>query len=355
MNEKLRNATIDKEKSNSEADYFGLTLWLAYSHAMAEFDFTPRLAIWSPERRCGKSLLLEVISYLVPKSRIASGISPAALFRLTQDEPETVMLIDEADAIFGRYGNKESNEPLRSLLNSGFKRGQMIVRCDPKTFKPQEFQVFCPVVLAGIGTNAIPEAVKDRSIIIEMRRKYPHESITEFESDEVDEIFLPTRQLLSDAVESIRSEFRGLHPTMPKELNPRVRDAWKPLYRIVQALESRRTEKVWSGRAQVASLALSIRQEDPDEVSLQLRCLQDIRDVFIDDRMKSVDLVQALRNLEESPWSTSVELSTHLLAKLPRNYIIHSRPFSGGKVRGYRVEDFQESWKRYSPTPPTSE
>lgn len=334
-------------------DYVALTVWLAYSHAVSEFDFSPRLAITSPEKRCGKSLLLEIISYLVPKARLASSISAPALFRITEKEPETVLLLDEADAIFGRYGNKENNEPLRSLLNSGFKRGQVVTRCEPPTFQPKDFQVFCPVVLAGIGTQAIPETVGDRSVIIEMRRKYPFETIQEFESDEVDELFTPLRILLSQAVGIHKSKLRTLRPIMPTELNPRARDVWKPLYKVAQALETHLPDKVWTGRVIEASLALSAKEADIDDVSLPLRCLREIRQVFVGERMTSKDLVWALNGLEESPWGDTVRLTTHLLARFLRNYKIYPHAFGGGSVRGYYLKDFDQAWALYdqSPTP----
>jgi hypothetical protein len=60
-----------------------------------------------------------------------------------------------------------------------------VLRCDGNNFEPREFQIFAPIALAGIGTTAIPETVADRAIMVEMRRMLPHETITEFESDEV--------------------------------------------------------------------------------------------------------------------------------------------------------------------------
>lgn len=60
INSLLRKSIILK----SDSHYYALTLWIAYCHVISEFDFSPRLGIWSPEKRCGKSLLLEIIQQI---------------------------------------------------------------------------------------------------------------------------------------------------------------------------------------------------------------------------------------------------------------------------------------------------
>jgi hypothetical protein len=39
-----------------------VTLWIAATHTLPAFQHAPRLAIKSPEKRCGKSRLLDVIA-----------------------------------------------------------------------------------------------------------------------------------------------------------------------------------------------------------------------------------------------------------------------------------------------------
>jgi hypothetical protein len=332
----LRRVVILK----SEHHYTALALWITYCHATSEFDFAPRLGIWSPEKRCGKSLLLEVVSYLVPNPRMTSSISVAALFRMIEKDESQVFLIDEADATFGKTGDREKAEALRQVLNSGFKRGQVVWRCDGKSFEPREFRVFCPVALAGIGTNSIPETVADRSIMIEMRRKLPGEKILEFQSDEVETIFTPLRDRLSEWVATNSPNFRSSQPSMPSELNPRARDLWKPLFKIAESAGLK-----WEGKVANAALALSLGDTEPDEASLPLRLLSDIREVFVGDRMSSKDLIFALRQNEESPWPTMEKFNPSLLAHFLKNYGV--KPHSFGNVRGYYKSHFQDPWKRY--------
>lgn len=331
----------------SQSHYDALTLWIAHTYCVSEFDFTPRLGVWSPEKRCGKSLLLEVISYLVQTKAMTSSISPAALFRVIAKNESTVILMDESDTVFGRNGDKEKAEALRALMNSGFKRGLPAIRCEMPSLEVKEFPTFSPMVIAGIGTSAIPETVADRSILIEMRRKTASERIREFESDEVEEIFTPLRESLSEWVDSISGYLRTTKPEMPSELNSRARDVWKSLFKIAESAGSEWTSKAWS-----ASLALSSDSSEDDEVSLSLKLLGDIREVFVGDRMTTKELLNVLRQEEESPWSYLQSFNPHFLARMLKDYGIHPKPFSGGKVRGYLRLSFEDAWHRYLPESP---
>ena len=328
----------------SEYHYDSLALWIAHTYAISEFDFTPRLGVWSPEKRCGKSLLLEVISYLVQKSLMTSSISPAALFRVIAKNESTVILMDESDTVFGRNGDKEKAEALRQVMNAGFKRGVPAIRCEPPSMDAKLFPTFGPMVIAGIGTSAIPETVADRSILIEMRRKTPHQYIREFESDEVEEIFSPLRERLAQWVGHNSKGFRSSKPQMPSELNSRARDVWKPLYKIAESAGDE-----WKDKARIASLALSSDSQREDEESLSLKLLSDIRGVFEGDQMATKDLLKTLREEEESPWSYLPSFNPHFLARMLKDYGIHPKPFSGGKVRGYHRKSFEDSWSRYLP------
>lgn len=327
----------------SDEHYWALTLWIVYAHAVGEFDFSPRLAIWSPEKRCGKSLLLEIVSLLVPNARMTSSISPSALFRLAERDENTVFLIDESDTVFGRNGDRERAEALRGLLNSGFKRGLVVTRCEPPKFEPKDFHVFAPVALAGIGTNSIPETVADRSIVIEMRRKFPNEKIREFQSDEIEALFDPIREAVATYVKIRGREFRGLRPEMPKELNPRACDIWRPLFKIAHT-----AGKEWLTKVATASINLSGGEADSEDSSLPLRLLDDIRSIFEGERMTSRDLMQALNEIEEAPWGKgTIHLNTHYLARMLRNYGVKPKAFGGGRVRGYFRKDFEEPWALY--------
>jgi hypothetical protein len=337
----LRKVVILK----SDEHYWALTLWIAFCYSIPEFDFAPRLCFWSPEKRCGKSLALEVVSHLLPNPLVTSSISSASLFRILDKDKTKVILIDESDTVFGNRGDKEKAEALRQLLNASFKRGLSVLRCEGNNFEPKEFQIFAPIALAGIGTTAIPETVADRAIMVEMRRMLPHETITEFESDEVEGIFNPIKEKLEAFARSNESHYRNLRPDLPRDsLNARARDLWKPLYKVAEC-----AGEEWIKKVQIASVALSAGEVEPEEASNSLRLISDIRDVFREgeDRVTTKDLLERLRDLEESPWAYWEKFNPSVLAHYLKNYGVKPKPFSGGKVRGYYRKSFEDPWNRY--------
>jgi hypothetical protein len=348
INDLLKKLVILK----NEETYWALTLWLAHTYAIKEFDFTPRLAIWSPEKRCGKSLLMEITSYLIEKPRMTSSISVSALFRTIEQFEGTVVFLDETDRTFGRDANREKANDLIQICNSGFKRGSTVIRTEGKDFKIKEFKVFCPVVLAGIGINSIPETIADRSILIEMRRKYPNESIQEFESDQIDEIFEPLRKFLREWIDENSNKFRQARPEMPSELNSRARDVWKGLFKIAESAGDTWKEKAWN-----ACLVLQVGREGEDEVSWKLRLLEDIRRVFDGDRMGTQELLDALKTIEDASYKFNERFNSHYLSNGLKDYGIKSEQLTprtthgeeGKQYRGYRRSSFKEAWKRYLP------
>lgn len=346
----LKNALTETEELlrklivlKLDAHYWALTLWIAFCYSIPQFDHAPRLCFWSPEKRCGKSLALEVVSHLLPNPLMTSSISSASLFRILDRDTSKVILIDESDTVFGRNGDKEKAEALRQLLNASFKRGQSVIRCEPPKYEPREFKIFAPIALAGIGTSAIPETVADRALMIEMRRMLPNEQILEFESDEVEKYFFPIKEKLQNFATENESRYRELRPELPREsLNPRARDLWKPLYKVAECAGDE-----WIKKALLASVALSSGESDPEEASLSLRLLSDTREVFTEDQITTKDLIERLRGLEESPWAYLERFNPSVLAHLLKNYSIRPKPFSGGKVRGYYRKSFEDSWSRY--------
>ena len=330
----------------TEDHYVALTLWIAFCHAVKEFDFAPRLAIWSPEKRCGKSLLLEVITYLVPKSRLRTSVSSSALFRSIAKDESSVFLIDEADTVFGKKIGSERAEELRMIVNSGFKRGATVMRSNPTTFEPMEFTVFSPIALAGIGKDSIPETILDRSVKIEMRRKLYSEKILEFQLDEAEEIFGDLARKLSNELGS--ASMRDLRPELPEELNARAKDCWKPLFKIATYFGNE-----WEEKCRVASVALEQEADDPEDSSLSKRLLSDCRTVFKGDRMPTIDLVHALCALEEAPWRGQ-DLNANRLAFLLKPYGVKPVVFYSEdrkQVRGYKRVQFEDPWGRYLTNP----
>ena len=78
---------------------------------------TAYLSVTSPEKRSGKTRLLEVLRLLVANPWLTGGTTKAALVRKV-DKDSPTLLLDESDAAFS--GDREYSEALRGVLNNGF-------------------------------------------------------------------------------------------------------------------------------------------------------------------------------------------------------------------------------------------
>src|SRR5438105_10125785 len=87
-----------------------LALWILHTYAFELRDVSTYLGIESPEKRCGKTTLLTVLSELVNRPEVAANISSPAFYRMIEEARPT-LLIDEADTVL--HGNDE----LRGILN----------------------------------------------------------------------------------------------------------------------------------------------------------------------------------------------------------------------------------------------
>src|SRR5262249_40597969 len=111
----------------NESQPFVVALWIVHSWVPDAFDYTPYLWVYSPEKQCGKTRLLDCLELLVPKPWRAILPSEAVLFRTIENDPPT-LLLDELDAVFTN-SKDDRKEALRALLNAGFERKATIPRC----------------------------------------------------------------------------------------------------------------------------------------------------------------------------------------------------------------------------------
>jgi putative DNA primase/helicase len=145
-----------------------LALWVLHAHAFEASFITPRLAIASPEMRCGKSTVLKIVRALAPRPLLASNVTAAALFR-TIELVRPTLLVDEADTFL------PDNEELRGVLNSGHDRTGEVIRVVGDDHEPRRFSTWAPVAMAAIGK--LPGTLADRSVAIPMQRKAAGERV----------------------------------------------------------------------------------------------------------------------------------------------------------------------------------
>jgi hypothetical protein len=116
-------ALIEEHVSVSAEERLAITLWILHTWVYDRFVITPRLALLSPVRGCGKTTALSLIELLIPEGTRVDSTTPAAIYHQLDRHHLTTLLIDEADNLdLGR------NPPLRSVFNSGHRRGGKVER-----------------------------------------------------------------------------------------------------------------------------------------------------------------------------------------------------------------------------------
>jgi putative DNA primase/helicase len=322
-----------------------LTLWIAFTHAFAEAETSPRLAIVSPAMRCGKTRLLDVLGMLCPRAVSASNLSPSAIFRAIDAEQPT-LLIDEADT-FAR-----DNDELRGLLNSGHTRtSAYVIRSVPTPdggWQAKRFSTWAPIAVAAIGK--LPPTWMDRSIVIAMRRKLPSQSVERLTRRNVaarEQAAMLASKLARFAADNLDA-LRNAEPAIPAALNDRAADNWDLLLAIANVAGL-------GAEARAAALALSGDRETDADDSLSIRLLYDIKSILDDgprERIGSSELCDALTKLETSPWASITRgkpLTPARLARMLKSYEILPSRDRGGST--YRVSDFDDAFSRYLPRP----
>jgi putative DNA primase/helicase len=321
------------------ADAIALWILLAYCHHAVYVS--PILALISPERRCGKTTALGLVSGLVPNSIATANITSAALYRVIQNCSPT-LLIDEADTFL------DQDRVLPGILNAGHDRATAFVtRANPKLPDGIEnISVWCPKVLAQIGR--LPPTLEDRSIVIPLSRKAAGEAV---------ERFLPHRdsesaQLAAGAA-SWAANNAGLiadaEPIVPKELGDRAADNWRQLLAIADIAGGG-----WGVRARSAAIASSrVEQEAPGELLLiDIKVIFRARSI---DRITSVDLVAELAQLEHRlwpEWKYGQPIKPTQLAALLARYDIRpaTHRFGSTTAKGYLLSQFRDAFARYTPS-----
>ena len=231
-----------------------LALWAAYTHAFDAFVHSPRLNITSPEKECGKTLLLDVIETVTPRPIRSEGITTAVLIRII-DKKSPVILIDEYDTFL------TENRELGGALNAGHKRGGQHLRCEGDNNEITAYKTFCPVALAGI--RDLPATLASRSIVIQLKRALKGEVRKRFDSRHTDREKELNRKLARWAKDSF-SSLQKSDPPMPPDLFNRQADNWRPLFSIAEAAGPE-----WIERAKAALVSLRC-EESEDTAGIML-------------------------------------------------------------------------------------
>ncbi len=336
----------------SEAAVHAVALWIAATHGQPAFEHAPRLAINAPEKRCGKSRLLDIIEATCHNPLLTVNATTAAIFRSIGEDPPT-LIVDEADTIFGTKKAAEQNEDLRGLLNAGHQRGRPAIRCVGPHQEVKKFPTFAMAALAGIGE--LPDTIRDRAVVIRMRRRKPGEEVKPYRHRRDGPPLHTLRDRLAAWVRAHLQALEEAEPAMP--LEDRAADTWEPLFAIAELAGGPWPERAAKAATEITNAEISTEVE----ASLGVRLLTDCRAIFTHGMfpgaqhgvIASEELVKRLRAIDDAPWD-GFGLNTRGLSQRLEPYGIRPdrvRPDgrSGAQVRGYKLADFIDAFERYCP------
>ncbi|WP_246398509.1 DUF3631 domain-containing protein [Mycobacterium vicinigordonae] len=190
-----------------------VALWVAATHAIEAWHAAPRLILNSPQKRCGKTRALDVISGLCHAALITANARAAAIYRSIDAKRPPTLVIDEVDAIFGTKRAAEQNEDLRALINAGYQRNRPALRCVGPRHEPTEFATFAMAALAGIG--AMPDTITDRAVNITMRRRSANEKVSQFRCRRDEPMLHEMRDRLAEWTLAHIEELAAAEPELP--------------------------------------------------------------------------------------------------------------------------------------------
>jgi len=333
-----------------------IALWVAHTWVYEQFERTPRLAITSATKRCGKSTLLEILQATSRGAIRADSLTASSIFRVVAALSPLTLAIDEADTFLGE------NEELRGVLNSGFAfDGQVLRTVEIEgRHEVQAFSTFAPVALAAI--KRIPDTIADRSVPIRLARKAKAETITLLRTE-------GSRPALADLARQLArwaaddGERLTLNPSVPAALGDREGDIAIPLLSIAD-----QAGPGWAARGRAALLGLfGLRAADDSEEETAVMLLADIRAAFTEksnpDALRSRDLCDWLAECDERPWPEWRQgrpMTENQLARVLRPFGIRPAVIREGAAtpRGYSRKAFEGAWARYlpdaDPTPKSS-
>lgn len=320
----------------SAHEALAVALWILLTYVFRAFRVCPRLLVSSPEKRCGKTTLLETIQALCFKGLAAANISAAALFRGLEAWAPT-LLIDEADTFLA------GNDELRGILNSGHtKSTAYVIRTVGDEHEPKLFPTFAPIAIGMIKRP--PDTLLDRSVVIGLQRKLGTDPVAPLPL-ESEQGYLPIRQKCLRWVKDHVDQLQANRDLTPADIgNDRARDNWIPLTAIARQcglLEE----------AQMACRKLTLK----DDESLTVELLLDIQQIFREsnkNKLPSKTLVKKLVAMEERPWSEysrGKPLTQNKLAQLLKGFDVHTVQAKVGtkNLKHYQLSDLQPIFDRY--------
>jgi hypothetical protein len=310
-------------------------LWTMTAWAHEGATLSPILAAISVEPDSGKSTLLGVLRFLVPKPFVSVEPSGPSVYR-TVDREHPTLIIDEADDLFCRNSN------LRAIVNAGWSRGTRIPRLG------RWYDPFCPKILGILGKTKLPRTIASRSIILRMWPKKPEEKAEDFAYADDPEFSTIRRKLARWAADNL-TIIKELKPPQPPGFNNRLSANWKLPLQIAQHAGGG-----WREQARRSAIYLS---RTPYEPSIGVQLLAALRAMFTKNRTQ-ITSEQVVRQLLADPDSQWHEyrnrgpITKNQVAALLKDFeirpvVVHPTKRADLSRHGYRAAQFEDAFARF--------
>ncbi len=322
-----------------------LAIWVLGTYMFKIFRFFAYLWINSPVKRCGKSLLLDILSF-VCFSATSRLVDPSSSFLFREaDCNDGTLILDEIESLGG--ADKDQKSELISLLNAGFQRGSQAPRVESKNreFVVTYYNAYCPKTLAGI--KSVVDTIEDRAFKIPMIRKKKSEVVKRFNIKTLDfhiekireECFIFALRYATDVAEVYdeMTEFQGI-----ENLDDRLKDILEPLLSIASVIDAQADDKATQTVKTLTDLAPDLgrgreNQESlngsiPAVVNLMKNLIDGVQERFI----SADDLFSRVQEDEDLNFIRSKKGLSIFLSKLE---IHRTQPRRIGEkiVRGYTL------------------
>jgi putative DNA primase/helicase len=324
------------------------TLWVIHTYFIRKpkeiqvCSFSPILQIFSPEKACGKSTLMEVLADLCPRSRQASNISAAAIYRIIELNQPT-LFIDEADTFFA------NRSEIIGILNDGYRQAGCVTKQGGRNFEQTlDFHTWGAKCIAGIGR--LSATLESRCIQIRLKKKLPSEVVLR-RSEALSanpNLFLDfRRKLIRFAIDNEDTLLASSEVTQSVQVDDRTRDNWSGLLKIANQIH----EEIYRESIEaVQSLSDHEDEEDSDGIEL-LRDIRELQHSGLAGWVASKRLAKLLMVLPDSRWTaySRLGLSTYDLARLLRPFQIYpmQHKIEGVNQRAYDMTLFEDVFVRY--------
>ncbi len=276
-----------------------LTLWLIGTYCYTVFEYYPYLVLRSPEKRCGKSRTLDMISMLgFNAHQPTASPTEAQIFREPREDGG-VQIYDEME---GMTADKERWSAVTSVFNAGFHKGQVVTRYRRTSQGQQKetFETYVPRAIASI--SALETTLEDRSIMFMMQRLLPGQQTERFSLRRLDQqvqilrddlhIFaLTMAPMIAELYDG--SEFPGL-----SGLDHRAVDLWEPLLSIAAVIDASGgtgtlTERMTQLAERLGGERASRSADDPNPIIIEV--LDEYIGLGEEARVRADDLAEKVR------------------------------------------------------------